>query len=350
MATIAEQLTSLANTKTAIKDAIVAKGVTVADTDTFRSYADKIGQISGGGGGEPATKFGVPIDGLIGNVDENGILKSPDTPFIFDGTGIKSAFLPYFFYYNRQIEKFLMPDLQQIYHYELQSVCDGGAGYSGVLTTIDLHSVKSVAGYGLERAFYGRYKLTGYIDLNLLEAVGSSGMSSTFYGCPITGFGVDSLNTLDGYAFSGIMSNYSVKVKKILFPSLVTINKSAFGSSYSAAFNGATSLEELHFRMDAQAAVESTQSYSSKFGASNVTIYFDLVGKIVVNGTTYDRSEPNSVRIYTAGNPEPNKTYVAWKDASENIIYTSASTEPAVGTVVYSDQGITQAGTVSEVA
>lgn len=50
MATIAEQLTSLANTKTAIKDAIVAKGVAVADTDPFSAYAGKIGQISGGGG------------------------------------------------------------------------------------------------------------------------------------------------------------------------------------------------------------------------------------------------------------------------------------------------------------
>ena len=49
MATIAEQLTSLANTKTAIKDAIVAKGVAVADTDPFSAYAGKIGQISGGG-------------------------------------------------------------------------------------------------------------------------------------------------------------------------------------------------------------------------------------------------------------------------------------------------------------
>ena len=49
MATIAEQLTSLANTKTAIKDAIVAKGVQVADDTPFRNYADKIGEISGGG-------------------------------------------------------------------------------------------------------------------------------------------------------------------------------------------------------------------------------------------------------------------------------------------------------------
>jgi len=45
--TISDELTTLQNTKTAIKNAIVAKGVTVADTDTFASYADKIGTIEG---------------------------------------------------------------------------------------------------------------------------------------------------------------------------------------------------------------------------------------------------------------------------------------------------------------
>lgn len=49
--TISDKLTYLEGTKSAIKDAIVAKGVAVSDSDTFRSYADKIGQISGGGGG-----------------------------------------------------------------------------------------------------------------------------------------------------------------------------------------------------------------------------------------------------------------------------------------------------------
>ncbi len=39
----------LEETKSAIKNAIISKGVEVSDTDTFRSYADKIGQISGGG-------------------------------------------------------------------------------------------------------------------------------------------------------------------------------------------------------------------------------------------------------------------------------------------------------------
>lgn len=57
MATIAEQLTSLANTKTAIKEAIVAKGIQVADTDPFSAYPDKIGQIESGGGGEPAEEW-----------------------------------------------------------------------------------------------------------------------------------------------------------------------------------------------------------------------------------------------------------------------------------------------------
>lgn len=46
--TISDKLTYLEGTKSAIKDAIVAKGVAVSDSDTFRSYANKIGQISGG--------------------------------------------------------------------------------------------------------------------------------------------------------------------------------------------------------------------------------------------------------------------------------------------------------------
>lgn len=43
MATIAENLTLLESTKANIKQAIVNKGVSVSDTDTFASYADKIG-------------------------------------------------------------------------------------------------------------------------------------------------------------------------------------------------------------------------------------------------------------------------------------------------------------------
>lgn len=50
MATINDKLTYLAGTKDAIKQAIINKGVTVEDNATFRSYADKIATIQGGGG------------------------------------------------------------------------------------------------------------------------------------------------------------------------------------------------------------------------------------------------------------------------------------------------------------
>ena len=48
---IENKLTYLESTKGAIKQAIVDKGVSVGDSDTFRSYAEKIGQIQGGGSG-----------------------------------------------------------------------------------------------------------------------------------------------------------------------------------------------------------------------------------------------------------------------------------------------------------
>ena len=56
MGTIAEKLTYLEGTKSAIKDAIIAKGVEVTDSDTFRSYAEKIESIEAGGSCESQSK------------------------------------------------------------------------------------------------------------------------------------------------------------------------------------------------------------------------------------------------------------------------------------------------------
>ena len=49
--TIQDKLAYLSGTKDAIKQAIIEKGVEVTDTDTFRSYADKITSIQSGGSG-----------------------------------------------------------------------------------------------------------------------------------------------------------------------------------------------------------------------------------------------------------------------------------------------------------
>jgi hypothetical protein len=49
---IANELLTLNDTKLAIKEAIINKGVDVGEEDTFASYADKIEEIEGGGGTE----------------------------------------------------------------------------------------------------------------------------------------------------------------------------------------------------------------------------------------------------------------------------------------------------------
>ena len=49
MGTINEKLNYLLQTKENIKQAIKGKGVEITDTDSFRSYAEKIGTIKAGG-------------------------------------------------------------------------------------------------------------------------------------------------------------------------------------------------------------------------------------------------------------------------------------------------------------
>lgn len=52
MGTIAQEIERLQSTKYAIRQAIEDKGVTVTDADSFASYAEKIGEIQAGGGGD----------------------------------------------------------------------------------------------------------------------------------------------------------------------------------------------------------------------------------------------------------------------------------------------------------
>ena len=63
MGTLADKLSYLDGTKTAIKNAIIAKGVDVEDTGTFRAYADKIGEIEGGGGIPEYERYSIVDDG-----------------------------------------------------------------------------------------------------------------------------------------------------------------------------------------------------------------------------------------------------------------------------------------------
>ena len=373
MATIAEQLTSLANTKTAIKDAIVAKGVQVADTDPFSTYPSKIGQISGGGGGAPATKFGASVDLLIGDV-VGGVLRKPtaqNSLDFVDVTQIEPYGLQYAFYYRRGITGVYFGALSIVDTYGLYYAffnCED-------ITSIDFTSLTYVDTYAMQSAFYGCKNITGHVYFGQLYQIGQTGMSSAFSGCSgITSVSLHRLIFVDssgmGQAFSGCSSitsadlssleqvdTYSMQsafkdcigLTKMSFPSLAYVEANSFGASATnGMFRNCTGITEIHFRADAQTAIESMTTYSSKFGASNATIYFDLIGTITVNGVAYSRYELDS--LYVDELSENTKTFVAWKDESDNIVYTDATAEPEIGTIVYSDEGMTQVGTVEGVA
>lgn len=274
MATIAEQLTSLANTKTAIKDAIVAKGVTVADTDPFSAYAGKIGQIQAGGGGAPATKFGASIDSFIGDVDENGVLQKPTTDTVLDFTGVKeigSYGLSYAFYRNDQIDG--------AYFSSLTTVGTNGLEYAFYATwvkNIDLSSVESISAYGMQYAFYDALGLVGHLDLSALKTVDYVGLNYAFRGTGITSVDFSSLESVGVDGMRGMF--YGGKLNTpVNFPKLTTVSTDSFASSTTnGMFRNCTALPEIHFRADMQATIEAMTGYSNKWGATSSTIYFDL--------------------------------------------------------------------------
>ena len=72
MSTIKENLDRIKNAKSAIKNAIIQKGIEVTDTERIETYADKILQIKTGGGTTEIPEF-----------DPNG----PLTIYCFDDWG-----------------------------------------------------------------------------------------------------------------------------------------------------------------------------------------------------------------------------------------------------------------------
>ena len=74
MGTVVEKYQYLEGTKQAIKKAIKGKGVEILDTDTFRSYAEKIESIGGGGGGSDTFEAQL----LLANVVNSGVLETEE--------------------------------------------------------------------------------------------------------------------------------------------------------------------------------------------------------------------------------------------------------------------------------
>ena len=338
-----------------------------------------------GGGGEPATKFGVSIDNLLGNIDENGAYNFGNLggasvdKFVFDGSGIKKvgwAAFQYAFTNNAGISEALFPDLEEIDAYGFQQAFRGTSitritfGKVKVINknfalyymaaflsnrqtrllelpikNVEELSGQSVAESAFNQAFDG--KATGLYNLRIINGKRAC-YEMLRYSEFLEDIQLDSLESISGDEACQQMFRDCAYLKKAYFYSLTSVtpaNALGLGTDLvSGIFAWCDNLKEIHFRAGAKATIEALDGYATKFGAYYATIYFDLIGTITVNGVAYSRNEPNSIRV------DGNKTFVAWKDADNNIVYTNATSEPAVDTPVYSDAGTTQVGTVSEVA
>lgn len=91
-------------------------------------------------------------------------------------------------------------------------------------------------------------------------------------------------------SISSYVCYYCLKLKTVNLPKCTSIGSHAFDTSYnltsislpactsvgSDAFYHCTSLTSIHFAAANQATIEALSGYSSKWGASKATIYFDL--------------------------------------------------------------------------
>lgn len=267
MGTIADKLSYLNDTKTAIKDSIIARGVSVSDSDTFRSYATKIGEISGGGA---ATKYGASVDTFIGDVVD-GVLQAPTAPTALNFAGIteiRENALCYTFYQNTIITSVDLSLVQSVDKLGLNNTfCDCRG-----ITSLYLSSLQSVGYQALYYTFCGCSGITGTLDLSSLTTVGDRGLYNTFRNCKkITSVYLSSLQSVGSDGMSSTFRECA-GLTTMSFPSLTSVQT----NSLNNAFAYCTELTEIHFRADMQATIEACTGYENKFGATNASIIFDL--------------------------------------------------------------------------
>lgn len=250
-------------------------------------------------------KYGATVDSFLGDVDANGKLQKPTEFIDLYFTGVKDVgySLAKLFQDNIRVTSVSFPDLTHLSLFAAAQYMFAGCsgltsaslpnlttlnyGSSGAymfqnctnLTSFNLNNLMTISGNNSAwYMFYGCKNLT-MANLPKLKTIsGSQSCDSMFQGCTgLKTVDLSSLETVNGGGSLNRMFRGCTGLTSISFPSLTTIISSAMGSSSdTGTFYQCTNLTEIHFRADAQSTIEAVSQYSSKFGATNATIYFDL--------------------------------------------------------------------------
>ena len=208
--TIADKLTYLSATKNAILQAIIAKGVEVTDTDTFRSYADKISSIQTGGGGTvnlpdgtrfSYSKFTTVSDSIFPYLEQQDVMDSMfayctnlTTVPLFDTSNVNNM---YYMFYGCKV-------LETVPQFNTVNVTDMGYMFSSCtkLTTVPQFNTVNVTNMSYMFSLCSKLQTVPLFDtsnvaymnsmFNMCESLTSvplfdinkvDNMRSMFYGC-----------------------------------------------------------------------------------------------------------------------------------------------------------------------
>ncbi len=256
----------------------------------------------------PEKKYGVSINNLLATVDDDGgYFAWRAEPFTPDLSAIKYVGrygLGYKFYRSTVVGHVVVGvetlDEPKAMEYCFASPADTNFG----VESVSFPNLTIVSGSNaLEQCFYGAPCISIEVP-KLAKVAGSFAMSYCFSDTDVEDIVFPALTTLSG---SDAISNcfWGCKYLKsalfpvladitgpramascfrsckllpsISFPALSKVAADAFGgSTYNYIFRDCPALTEIHFRADAQATIEAMTGYSSKWGATNATIYFDL--------------------------------------------------------------------------
>ena len=297
--TVASEITRIKTNIANAYNSASEKGATLPAVQNSDNLATCISSITGGGS---SSKYGVSIDDILGDVDNNGVLQQTTGSFnvVFNGVRDVGEKGLYRKFYASSIANCSFPDLEKVSN---NNACVSLFENASGLKFVDLHKLTKITG---SQSCYGMFRGAGVesFDLsNLTEVSGYGGASNLFSSCKVKFVDLHNLTKITGNtACSGMFSkcdqlesvdlsnlttiynkgcenmfNGCTKLSSISFPALTTVTGAPFGTSTSYyIFGKCTALTEIHFRADMQTTIEALTSYTDKWGATNATIYFDL--------------------------------------------------------------------------
>jgi len=235
-------------------------------------------------------KCGVVLDDVIGDLSSAGQLALPNRSGTISFDGVKSVAayaLTYKFYRNAGLTGATFPDLTTISTSTALAYLFSTCTHLASLSFPELTTVSGTT--ACQYLAYGCTALTSasFPKLATIGVTSNSVNNRHFY------YGFNNCSKLTEVHFpllahiycNGTAANQGTfayafnKSVKLYFPKLTTIGKGTSYSNETAAkniFYSCSGITEIHFASANKTAIEGSAGYSTKWGATNATLYFDL--------------------------------------------------------------------------